>query len=85
MTSECHPNTLREIKIDVALFFYIKLTMIQYAANNYLKLTALENNLQNLHLEKFYLDFVSEIKKKYQSAQLKAAYSVSTEVINFYW
>lgn len=65
--------------------YYIKLTIIRHAAYNCGKLTALENSLQNLHLEKSYLDFVSEIKKKYQSAQLKAACSVSTVVINFYW
>ena len=41
--------------------------------------------MNNLHLEQSYLEFISEIKKKYQSAQLKAARNVNTEVIKFYW
>jgi hypothetical protein len=41
--------------------------------------------MNNLHLEPSYLEFISTIKIRYQSAQLKAARSVNTEVIQFYW
>ncbi|HLX54065.1 MAG TPA: PDDEXK nuclease domain-containing protein [Aquella sp.] len=41
--------------------------------------------MNNLHLEPSYLEFISEIKSRYQSAQLKAASIVNTEVIQFYW
>ncbi|MBP9777723.1 MAG: DUF1016 family protein [Rickettsiaceae bacterium] len=39
----------------------------------------------NLNLNDNYLNFVKEIKLRYQSAQLKAAYSVNIELIEFYW
>ncbi len=32
-----------------------------------------------------YRDFLAEVKKKYQSAQLKAARSVNKELVHFYW
>lgn len=38
-----------------------------------------------LHLEPSYLEFISKIKNRYQSAQLKAASIVNTEMIQFYW
>ncbi len=41
--------------------------------------------MNNLHLESSYLEFISAIKIRYQSAQLKASRSVNTEVIHFYW
>ena len=41
--------------------------------------------MSNLHLEPSYLAFISEVKNKYQSAQLKAASIVNTEMIQFYW
>lgn len=42
-------------------------------------------NLNKLHLEPTYLEFISNIKNRYQAAQLKAASAVNTEMIQFYW
>jgi predicted nuclease of restriction endonuclease-like (RecB) superfamily len=41
--------------------------------------------MSNLHLEPSYLEFIAKIKDRYQSAQLRAAIHVNTEVIQFYW
>lgn len=41
--------------------------------------------MNKLHLEPSYLEFISKVKNRYQSAQLKAASIVNTEVIQFYW
>ncbi|MFO0319753.1 MAG: YhcG family protein, partial [Neisseriaceae bacterium] len=38
-----------------------------------------------LHLEQSYLEFISDIKQKYQASQLKAACAVNTQLIEFYW
>lgn len=39
----------------------------------------------DLKLDRTYLDFLKNIKLRYQLAQLKAAHSVNTELIEFYW
>ena len=59
--------------------FFVLLGMVDLVYTMRIKL------LNNLYLEKSYSEFVSEIKNKYQIAQLKAARSVNTEVIAFYW
>lgn len=53
-----------------------------------MKETALQVE-QDEHLDglnyKEYKDFIAELKCSYQSAQLRAAVKVNTEVIQFYW
>lgn len=44
-----------------------------------------ENNLNKLNLDSNYREFLTNIKKRYQSAQLKAAHFVNNELIQFYW
>jgi predicted nuclease of restriction endonuclease-like (RecB) superfamily len=41
--------------------------------------------MKQLVLDKEYQDFISEIKQYYRGAQLKAAYAVNHEMIQFYW
>ena len=41
--------------------------------------------MNKLHLEPSYLEFISEVKNRYQFAQLKAASIVNVEMIQFYW
>ena len=42
-------------------------------------------NIKNLNLEHLYLNFVADIKSKYQSVQLKASCRINTKLIQFYW
>lgn len=44
-----------------------------------------ELSLTKLTLDASYKEFISEIKERYQSAQLKAAHAVNKELIQFYW
>jgi predicted nuclease of restriction endonuclease-like (RecB) superfamily len=39
----------------------------------------------SLHLDKDYLNFLTQVKKKLQHAQVKAALAANTEQIRFYW
>lgn len=41
--------------------------------------------MTTLWLDKEYQYFLTEIKQQYHSSQLKAAFSVNTEMIQFYW
>lgn len=41
--------------------------------------------MSHLLLDKEYQSLLAEIKQHYRSAQLKAAYTVNQEMIQFYW
>ena len=41
--------------------------------------------MNDIILEQDYKAFLSDIKQRYRSAQLKAAYKVNCEMIQFYW
>jgi predicted nuclease of restriction endonuclease-like (RecB) superfamily len=43
------------------------------------------SNINSLSLDKDYISFLKQVHKRLQNAQLKAARSVSTEQIHFYW
>ncbi|MEO8401047.1 MAG: PDDEXK nuclease domain-containing protein [Gammaproteobacteria bacterium] len=45
----------------------------------------LKENKDTLHLDNEYLAFVSSIKSRLKTAQLRAASAVNTEVLGFYW
>lgn len=38
-----------------------------------------------LYLEKNYIDWISELSKRYRVAQIKASVAVNTEMLKFYW
>ena len=43
------------------------------------------SNPDKLSFDSSYREFLTDIKKRYQSAQLKAAHYVNNELIQFYW
>ena len=44
-----------------------------------------DNNNQDISLQKDYIAWIGELKKRYRATQIKAAISVNSTIIEFYW
>lgn len=44
-----------------------------------------DNNNQDMSLQKDYIAWIGELKKRYRATQIKAAISVNSTIIEFYW
>lgn len=45
----------------------------------------INNQGDSLHLDKDYMDFLSSVRTRLKSAQIRAALAANSELIKFYW